>query len=350
MPNLNNTLPNQPIQYPQNQVVNLATTTNPAANIPPEVADFFGNYMGVVAKKRCVLHYLATHTTLPLKSGTSFLIPTFHPLPDEKIPLLKEGQTPPGENLKRTQIKITPQQIGNYITISDVAVLTVQDATLQHAAHSLGANLAVACDKMIAQALDRDINTSQYATGGVANPSAQNVGYISQKDVMTATTELKMNNAIMVSPYLFGSTVYGSTPVNEAFYCFCHTAIEPDLYNIPAFQSLARYGSSQAAHWLGGEVGECLNLRFVSSNNLPVDTTSAGASADKPFLKNFVLGRHAYYTTTLGLKSAEFIYGSTGFDPLRQRVSVGYKAWFACAVNTTFKWCIKLVSKTSATI
>lgn len=349
MPNLNNVLPSQPVQYPQNQVMNLATTTNPAANIPPEVTDFFGNYIGMIAKKRCVLHYLATETTLPLKSGTTFLIPTFKTLDDSEIPLIAEGQTPAGTEIERTQIKITPQQIGNYITISDVAVLTVQDSTLQHAAMLLGIHLATSCDKMIAKALDNDIKESSIATGGVQDPSADKPGYITQQDILTASNQLKLNNAYLVSPNMFGSTVYGSTPVSEAFYCFANTKIEPDLYNIPSFAPLARYGSSASAHWLAGEIGECMNVRFVLSNNLPEDTTSQGASATKPFLKHFILGRFAYYTTTLGMRSSEFIFGSTGFDPLRQRFTVAYKAWFACAVNTAHKWCIKLVSTTGTT-
>lgn len=348
MPNLSDVLPNSPVQYPQNQVVNLATTQTPTANIPPEVSDFFGNYIGMIAKKRCVLHYLATETTLPLKSGTSFIIPTFRALDDSTIPYIEEGKTPAGKDLQRVQMKLTPKQLGNYVTISDVAVLTVQDSTLQHAAMLLGINLATACDKIIAQAWDQ-ITKSQYATGG-GGSSAQNPGYITQDDILTASNQLKLNNAYLVSPNMFGSQIYGSTPVSEAFYCFANTKIEPDLYNIPAFAPLAKYGSSAAAHWLAGEVGECLNVRFVLSNNLPEQTSGDNATADKPYLKNFILGRFAYYTTTLGMRSSEFIFGSTGFDPLRQRFTVAYKAWFGCAVNDAHDWIIRLVCRTRATV
>lgn len=325
----------------------IVTTTD----VPPEVKEFFQGYVGIVAKKRCVLHYLAEQTNIDAKSGSTLIIPTFKRMETDKLPILTEGVTPKGSKIAREDIKITPQQLGNYVETTDVVTLTVQDHTLQHFAYILGLHLAESCDRMIAEALDATLNVG-YATGGGADMGqTDKPGFIQGSDIITAANILKQNSAYMVSPNIFGSTIFGSTPVRESFYCFNNVKVEPDLYRIPGFAALAHYGSPQTAHALPGEIGEYMNVRFVSSQLLKEDTTSTGAAADKPFLGNFFLGRYAYYTTRLGRGSTQFIFSHhSGFDPLRQRVQIGYKSWFGAAVNTANKWVYKLVSRTSTTL
>lgn len=325
---------------------------NTTANIPPEVTDFFNGYVGIIAKRRCVLHYLAELTNIEAKSGNTLVIPTFKRISRDTLPILQEGVTPIGAKLEREDLKLTPKQIGTYAEITDVIALTVQDQTLQNGAYVLGLDLAEVCDRMIAQALDQSMNVG-YATGGVANVgNAPNLtpGFIQESDIITAANFLKQNSAYMVSPNLFGSTIYGSTPVRESFYCFCNVKVEPDLYRIPGFMDLARYGSSEFARWLPGEIGECMNVRFVSSQNLPENTNANGATVQKPFLSNFVVGRYAYYVTRLGKGSTQFRFSQSGFDPLGQRIQIGYKTWYGASINTAHKWVYKLVSRTAATI
>lgn len=333
-----------PQDYPAQRYLNKTT------QLPPEVKDFFSGYIGVTAKKRAVLHYLAEQTTLPAKSGTSIVIPTFKRMEVGVIQDLGEGITPIGAQIKREDIKLTPKQYGHYVEVSDRVVMTVQDNTLQHTAYTLGMHLSELCDKIIAAELNTTANVA-YANGGVQNGTAQNPGYIIDKDIMRCCSDLKQNSAYMVSPNLFGSTVFGSTPVREAFYSFVNVKVENDLYEIAGFQSLAKYGSSEAAHWLPGEIGEFMNARFISSLNLPEDTVNNGATNDKPHLSNFFVGRYAYYVTKFGLGSTEFIMTvGSGFDPLKQRIQIGYKTWYGAKINTTNKWIIKLVSRTSTTV
>lgn len=325
---------------------------NTTKDIPPEVSDFFNGYVGIIARRRCVLHYLAELTSIEAKSGNTLVIPTFKRISRETLPILQEGVTPMGAKLEREDLKITPKQLGTYAEITDVIALTVQDQTLQNAAYALGLDLSEVCDRMIAQALDQTMNVG-YATGGVpnvGNPGNATPGFIQESDIIIAANFLKQNSAYMVSPNLFGSTIYGSSPIRESFYCFCNVKCEPDLYRIPSFIDLARYGSSEFARWLPGEIGECMNVRFVSSQNLPEDTTSVNATAQKPFLSNFFVGRYAYYVTRLGKGSTQFKFTQTGFDPLGQRIQIGYKTWYGAAINTAHKWVYKLVSRTAATI
>lgn len=326
-----------------------ARELNTTTNIPPEVSDFFGGYIGIMARKRCVLHYLSQQTTLPAKSGTTLVIPTFKRLPVDTVPFLTEGVTPEGAKIERTQIKLTPKQLGHYAEVTDHVIMQVQDQTLKHFAEVLGMHLAEACDKIIADELDKCVNIG-YGSGGVQDAVAASPGYIQGSDIMTAASFLKQNSAFLVSPNLFGSTVFGSTPVREAFYAYVNVKIENDLYQIPGFQALAHYGSSEAAQWLPGEIGEFMNARFVSSQLLPENTADNGATADKPHLSNFFLGRYAYYTTRLGGGAAEFLISKSGFDPLGQRTQIGYKVWYGAKLNTDNKWCYKLVTRTRSTL
>lgn len=330
--------------YPRQRILN--TTTD----VPPEVKDFFGGYIGITAKKRSVLHYLAEQTILPAKSGSTIVIPTFKRIDVKSIEKLTEGVTPIGSKINRNDIKLTPDQYGHYTELTDKVILTVQDKTLQHFAYVLGLHLSEVCDKVIASELDTT-PTVFYGTGGNNQGDQDNPGYITDRDIMKCCSFLKQNSAYMVSPNLFGSTIFGSTPVREAFYSFVNVKIETDLYSIPGFQSLAHYGSSEAARWLPGEIGEFMNARFISSQNLPEKTQGNNASDDKPHLSNFFLGRYAYYVTRFGQGSTEFIFkAGAGFDPLEQRFQIGYKAWYGAKVNTANKWIVKLVTRTSSTI
>lgn len=326
-------------------------TLHSTTQIPPEVKDFFGGYIGITAKKRSVLHYLAEQTTLPAKSGNSIVVPTFKRINVTTIESLREGVTPIGSQIQRDTIKLTPEQYGNYVETTDKVLMTVQDRTLQHFAYILGLHLSEVCDKIIAAELNTTANVL-YATGGGANQGTQNSpGFIIDRDIMRCCSELKQNSAYMVSPNLFGSTIFGSTPVREAFYSFVNVKVENDLYDIAGFQSLAKYGSSESAHWFPGEIGEFMNARFISSQNLPEDTINNGATNDKPHLSNFFVGRYAYYVTRFGQGSTEFIFSAgSGFDPLKQRYQIGYKTWYGAKINTTNKWIIKLVSRTSTTL
>lgn len=316
--------------------------------VPPEVEDYFGGYVGIMAQKRCVLHYLATQTELPAKSGNNLVIPTFKRFDATKIPYLQDGITPEGARMERSIMKLAPKQIGHYTEVTDQVILKVQDHTLRHYAEGLGLHLTEVCDKIIAEALDKSLNVG-YGSGGVPNAVQNSPGYIQGSDILTATQFLKLNGAHMVSPHSFGSTIFGSTPVDEAYYAFVHVEIENDLFQIPGFQTLAHYGGNAGIQWMPGEIGKFANARFVASTNLPKNTTDHGATADKPHLSNFFLGKHAYFTTRLGGGAAEFIVSKGGFDPLNQRTQLGYKAWYAAAINTEEKWVYKLVTRTRAT-
>lgn len=338
-------------QYPTTIDINTTST------LKPEVETFFGHYIGMTAKKRCIMHFLAKHLTMPTKSGNKIVVPTFAPLEThdangaELSFKLTEGKTPRGDYLRRKDQEIQPDQLGNYITISDVAVMTIQDQTLQYAAHNLGMHLAEVCDLMICKKLISDVSSTLLCTGGLTTkPSDTNVGSISEYDIIEGSTFLKKQHAPLVAPMLFGSQIFGSAPVSEAYYFLGHVEMQADLYALDSFFKVVQYGSSASAHWLPGELGECMGVRFVLSTNIPKQTSGNGATADKYLLNGFMVGRNAYYTTSLGLGSAEFIFGNSGFDPLRQRYTVGYKTWFGCAVNEAQRWALKVLCKTSAII
>lgn len=335
-------------KYPVTRMVN---TTG---NLPPEVADYFGGYVGMIAVKRCILHLLAENTNIPAKSGTTLVIPTYKRMELESIPYLQEGVTPKGHEIKRDILKITPKQMGSYVEITDRVILTVQDQALQNVAKLLGEHLAEACDRAIAERFSTTTDVG-FATGGVQQADINSPGYVQSSDIIQATMFLKENLALRISPNLFGSTVFGSTPVSEAYYCYCNYKIELDLYRIPGFQTLAHYGSSTSAHWLPGELGAYLNTRFIPSHSLTEQTTGNSATADKPYLFHYFLGRGAYYITRLGYGATEFILnphgsGATGYDPMHMKGSVAYKTWFGVELNKTNKWIYKLISRTSLTI
>lgn len=253
--------------------------------------------------------------TIPKGKGTSIEFRKFNSL---KVPenSLTEGVTPAGNSLDITSLKATCKQEGDYATVTDVLDMQAKDPVITEASEVFGEQLALTVDTRI-----RDIVTAgttvQYA-GGKANRDALTASDVLTGDeILKAHTRLKNNN---IKPFADGTYHAIINPFQE--YDFMN-----DTSN-KGFVEVHKYTNNTPL--LKGEIGNYFGTRIRSSSNIE----SVANTGKINVFKSVIYGRHAYGVPNIekGAAKASIIVkplGSSGTaDPLNQRSTIGWKAFF----------------------
>ena len=136
------------------------------------------------------------------------------------------------------------------------------------------------------------------------------------------------NDAQMISEVVVGSNKFGTAPVPPSYFGLADTDISDDLADVSNFVSTQEYGQQMPV--LEAEWGSTGRVRWLLSS-------SGKATTESPVQYHcFIVGKNAYGLTELEGGSASTIikaYGSGGTsDPLDQRASVGWKAFFVSRI------------------
>lgn len=252
---------------------------------------------------------------IPKGKGTSIEFRKFNSLEVPKNSLT-EGVTPEGKDLNITSIKATVKQEGDYVKVSDVLDMQGKDPVITETSELLGEQSALTIDTRI-----RDIvcsgTTVQYANGKANRDALTNADVLNGKEVRKAKKRLKKAN---IKPFSDG--------------CY-HMIIDADQeYDFKddttgnGFVEVTKYAKPE--NMLTGEIGRYDGVRIrVSSNIESVKNTNSVYVH-----KGIIYGRHAYGVPeiTKGKGKASIIVkplGSSGTDdPLNQRATIGWKAFF----------------------
>lgn len=252
---------------------------------------------------------------IPKGKGTSVEFRKFNSLEVPKNSLT-EGVTPEGKDLKITSIKATAKQEGDFVKVSDVLDMQGKDPVITETSELLGEQSALTIDTRI-----RDIvcsgTTVQYANGKANRDALTNADVLNGKEVRKAKKRLKKAN---IKPFSDG--------------CY-HMIIDADQeYDFKddttgnGFVEVTKYAKPE--NMLTGEIGRYDGVRIrVSSNIESVKNTNSVYVH-----KGIMYGRHAYGVPeiTKGKGKASIIVkplGSSGTDdPLNQRATIGWKAFF----------------------
>lgn len=252
---------------------------------------------------------------IPKRKGTSVEFRKFNSLEVPKNSLT-EGVTPEGKDLNITSIKATAKQEGDFVKVSDVLDMQGKDPVITETSELLGEQSALTIDTRI-----RDIvcsgTTVQYANGKANRDALTNADVLNGKEVRKAKKRLKKAN---IKPFSDG--------------CY-HMIIDADQeYDFKddttgnGFVEVTKYAKPE--NMLTGEIGRYDGVRIrVSSNIESVKNTNSVYVH-----KGIIYGRHAYGVPeiTKGKGKASIIVkplGSSGTDdPLNQRATIGWKAFF----------------------
>jgi len=294
----------------------MANVTNKSV-FPPMVRDYASRLLLMTAKPDLVYHYGAQKRAVPKNSGDTIVMRRI-PLLDTVTAPLQDGVTPPGATLNYTDIKVRLQQYGNFILHTDQVEYTVEGDFINDATRTLGQNMGQTLDEITRDALASTSTVLQAANGNNGGTPTN----ITDQDLDVTWRTLVNNNAKMFTETVPGSDKFGTVPVRPSFYGVIHSELLDDLENLNSFISTANYGSQQI---LPHEWGSTSNIRWRQ--------TSIGSKATSTIYNTLVYGKEAHGVVNLGADAVEMYVkplGSSGADdPLDQRGSIGWKAWYA---------------------
>lgn len=244
---------------------------------------------------------------IPKNGGKIIEFRKYSPLP-KAMTELTEGVTPDGNKLNVSTITSTIKQYGDYITLSDVIMLTAIDHNLVEAGILLGNQAGETLDRVTALVLNAGTNV-QYGDGTYVSRATMITGNakLNVLSIKKAVRTLKRNKAKKIKGY---------------YVAIIHPDVAFDLTNDSEWIEASKYAGSEQI--FEGEIGKIHGVRFV-------ETTEAVTFADtKTVYSTLVLGENAYGVTEVeggGLQNIIKQLGSAGTaDPLNQRATSGWKA------------------------
>jgi len=314
--------------------MNLTTTTQ----VDPGVAVFYDRVLLKRALPELVHDRFAQKSPIPSNGGTTIKFRRYSSLTPAMTPL-SEGQTPPGQKMAKTDLQATASQYGDFIHITDVVDLTVEDRSLTIAAELLGEQIGLTFDTVTRNVLAATASASN-ASGGTNGDAPTE---ITQDDIDYVVTILLGGNAKFITNMVKASTGVGTEPVRQAFWSIFHTDITSDIENCRDFTPVNKYAQQndvQPAEW-----GSTKNVRWLMTTNAYKTSLDSSLSANRYFLP--IIGRDAYGTVDITGGNMQNIvkdFGSGGTtDPLNQRATSGWKAWFVARIlNDAFIHILKV--------
>lgn len=309
----------------------ITTTTE----VDPAVATFYDRVLLERALPFLIHDMFAEQRNIPSKSGNTIKFRRYSALTTATTPLT-EGQTPNGQKLTKTDLSATVAFYGDFVTITDVIDLTVEDPVLTVEAELLGEQAGETRDELTKDMLSATASLTQATAGTNGNIMTE----INKTDVQRVVQTLLGNKAKMLRTVVTASRGQGTTPVRAAFWGTIHSdLITPDLEDVSEFLHTSKYPSQSGI--LESEWGSTGNVRWVYSTN-------AEKTSGTPDTYNLnIIGRNAYAITSITggiLKNIVKNFGS-GDDPLNQRATSGWKFPYVSRITNDSFMHILQVSK-----
>jgi N4-gp56 family major capsid protein len=309
---------------------NLTTTTQ----VDPAVATFYDRVLLEAAHPRLVHLKFAQHARLAKKSGNTYKWRRYANLSDATTPI-SEGHTPPGQRLSKTDLTAQVSQYGDFVHVTDVVDLTVEDSELTIAADKLGKQMGKTFDTLMRDILIACASSSNASGGSNGNTPTE----ITRSDVDAVVLTLVGNDAEFITKMVKTGSGYGSAPVRASFWGIMKSTLIGDLEDCAGFKHTSEYashGDVDDAEW--GAVG---NSRWLQ-------TTNGHASSDSPVQYHLpIIGKNAYGDVSLeSVKNIVKAFGSGGTsDPLNQRATSGWKkTWAARILNDNYMHLLKVTA------
>ena len=302
----------------------MAVTT--LTQVPAGVAAFYDRNLLERAMPSLVHDKFGQSRPVPANNSKVIKFRKYSALAAATTPLT-EGTTPSGSQLSTTDITATLAQYGDYVTISDMVSMTVEDAVVTEATDILGEQAGDTLDIVYREILNAGTNVI-YA-GAIATPTIDTRVEVASKPLATDLDKviktLKGQNAKTFTQMISGSAKVNTYPIRPAFMAITHTDKVSDLEGLTGWKSVEEYASQGGVD--ANEAGAYKNIRFLETTNAKV-FTAAGAGSVNVY-STLVFGKDAYGVVGLrGQRNIQTIVKplGSGEDALNQRATVGWKA------------------------
>ncbi len=274
--------------------------------------------------KPYLIHTLfAQRRNIPAKSSNTIKFRRYTNLSVATTPL-SEGQSPAGSQLAKTDLTATASQYGDFIEITDVVDLTVEDAIITETVELLGQQFGETMDAIVRDTLSSTASATNASNGTNGNTPSE----ITRTDIDGEVKTLMGNNARMISQVVPASDGVGTVPIAPSYFGLCDTDITDDLRKVAGFVDVQEYGVQGPV--MEAEWGATGRVRWLVSSN-------GKATTESPVQYHcFIVGQNAYAMTELENGTAATIikaFGSAGTsDPLNQRATAGWKTFFVSRI------------------
>jgi len=326
----------------------MADNLTTSSVIDPAVRIFYDRTLLQAATAELVHERWAQKRPIPKKSGDTVKFRRYSNLTVATTPL-SEGVTPPGQQLAKTDLTARVSQYGDFVHITDVVDMTIEDPEMTVAAEKLGYQMGQTRDVIIRDILAACASSTNASGGSNGGTPTE----ITISDIDGVVKSLLGGNAKMMTAAIGASSGTGTSPVRPAFRGVFDSAIVDDLEDVSGFVPTSAYPSNQGLE--SGEWGVTKNVRWVM--------TTEGYTTGSPVQYYLpIIGKEAYGVTDLGeamdlpkymsgestnKQPAGLIvkpFGSGGTsDPLNQRATAGWKMFFVARIlNDAFMHILKV--------
>lgn len=312
---------------------NLTTTSQ----VDPGVQTFYDRVLLKRALPLLVHDKFGQVRNIPSGSGNQIKFRRYASLSAATTPLA-EGVTPSGKVLSKTDLTAQVSQYGDFVHVTDIVDLTVEDSVLTEASELLGEQAGLTIDTITRDILVACASLYNCSGGGNGQTPTQ----ISATDCDAAVKTLLSGNAKFITSVITGSTGVGTAPVRPSFWAIAHSDLLDAIEACTGFIHQANYPKQNDVQ--EGEWGQVKNIRFLT-------TTNGDRTLGTPDIYRVpVIGQNAYGVTRIekgSLMNIVKAFGSAGTaDPLNQRATSGWKAMYVARIlNDAFMLLLRCSNK-----
>lgn len=299
--------------------------TTDSAAVAADLRAYFSKRLLDITGKDAVLSDAAYREKIPKGSGKSIDFTQYARLATPGA-VLTDGVTPSDTALAPTKVSATIDQWGAYVTLSDLAELTVEHPIVDETTMLLGEQATETTEKAINTVLVAGTNV-QYANSRASRATVTITDVITTTELRKAVKGLKSAGVRKINA---GDKFDNNTTDTGKYYVlYVDSSVAMDIIADPEFRAANTLETSSLK--AGKIIGLWYGVMVVESNVIPSIASTATVHT------SYLIGRNAYAVTDLQ-EIATYVEGPGGTnDPLNQRRTIGWKAGFkAVILNNSF--------------
>jgi N4-gp56 family major capsid protein len=293
----------------------VAATTS--TTLSADLQTYFSKKLLVQAAYKTVLDQFAYVEKIPSASSKTISFTQYADLSPATTPLT-EGTAPTDTALSSSAITATIDQLGAFVTLTDLAELTVKHPVTQKTTELLGVQAARSYDRTINSVVVAGTSVI-YAAGRAARVNITATDYLTFTEIRKGVAQLRNNGA---SEFDDGNFVLVVDP-----------SVETDLMGDTAFSNTVYRQSDPAKgnEFYKGTITKFAGVTVVRTNNVPTIASTATVHT------SYMFGQNAYAVSDLQTLAMYREGPGSVSDPLHQKMTMGWKVGFKSVIlNNNF--------------
>lgn len=293
----------------------MAATTS--TTLSADLQTYFSKKLLVQAAYKTVLDQFAYVEKIPSASSKTISFTQYADLSPATTPLT-EGTAPTDTALSSSAITATIDQLGAFVTLTDLAELTVKHPVTQKTTELLGVQAARSYDRTINSVVVAGTSVI-YAAGRAARVNITATDYLTFTEIRKGVAQLRNNGA---SEFDDGNFVLVVDP-----------SVETDLMGDTAFSNTVYRQSDPAKgnEFYKGTITKFAGVTVVRTNNVPTIASTATVHT------SYMFGQNAYAVSDLQTLAMYREGPGSVSDPLHQKMTMGWKVGFKSVIlNNNF--------------